>query len=79
MVFKEQSPGTRGVIRFPRPAVTYAFAAAVALLALGATALVPYTLRNSIYAFAFAGVILAAWYGGLRPALLTAVLAAAGV
>ena len=67
------------VRRISRPVVAYPIAAIIAFAAIGLTALVGYAMENAIYAFAFAGVVLAAWIGGLGPALLAAAISALGV
>ena len=57
--------------------VRYGVAVLVVCLAAGLTLLLPPVATGTPFLFFFAAVILSAWYGGLGPALLTILLAAA--
>src|SRR5262245_60939071 len=57
--------------------VRYGVAVLVVCLAAGLTLLLPPVATGTPFLFFFAAVILSAWYGGLGPAPLTILLAAA--
>ena len=57
--------------------VRYGVAVLVVGLAAGLTLLLPPVAEGTPFLFFFAAVMLSAWYGGLGPALLTIILAAA--
>ena len=57
--------------------VRYGVAVLVVCLAAGLTLLLPPIAHGTPFLFFFAAVMLSAWYGGLGPALLTIILAAA--
>ncbi len=57
--------------------VRYGVAVLVVCLAAGLTLLLPPIAQGTTFLFFFAAVMLSAWYGGLGPALLTIILAAA--
>jgi PAS domain S-box-containing protein len=62
-------------LRFRRLPARYGFAIAVSLIALGVTMVLLGLVQKSVFIFFWPAVIASAWFGGLGPALLSALLA----